>query len=108
MAEDMAHLIGRVGGDLERPHITQAAAVGDGAGAVDPSEGVVIGQRHDPHPTIGGQVSDLVGLAPAVADCRVHVEIDQHDAKSTGHLPGSRPQLISKVTDFLGFRVADE
>jgi len=36
------------------------------------------------------------------------VEIGQHDAKSTGHLPGSRPDLISKVTDFFRFAVGDE
>ena len=68
MAQDMAHLIGRIGGDLEGPHVTKTPSVGDGAGAADPVEGVVIGQRHDPHPTVGGQLGHLVRIAPAVAD----------------------------------------
>ena len=108
MAEDMAHLIGRVGGDLEGPHVTEAPAMRHRPGTVDAAEGVVIGQRHDPHPTVGGQVGHLVGVAPAVADCRVHVEIGQHDAQSSGRLPGSGRKLLSNVTDFLGFPVGDE
>ena len=94
---------------VEGPWLSaEAPAMRHRAGTVDAAEGVVIGQRHDPHPTVGGQVGHLVGVAPAVADCRVHVEIGQHDAQSSGRLPGSGLKLLSNVTDFLGFPVGDD
>ena len=108
MAQDMAHLIGRVGGDLEGSHITKAPSVGDRAGTVHPVEAVVIGQRHDSHPTVGGQVSHLVRVAPAVADSGMHVEIGQHALSLPATFGVPWPSWLSKVTDFFRFPVGDE
>jgi hypothetical protein len=78
VGEDMAHLVRRVGCDLEGGDITQPVAVGDGSGGIDAVDCIVVGQGHDSHATGGGKSGDLSGISPTVTDGRMHVEVGEH------------------------------
>jgi hypothetical protein len=84
MTEDVAHLVGREGGDLEGGYIPEAATVCHRSGPADAVKGVVVGKRHHSDAMVSGQVSHLVGIAPAVTHRGMHVEIGQHDHSLPG------------------------
>ena len=95
MREDMAHLVRRVGRDLQRRDVTQPTAMGDLAGPIDADHRVMVGQGHDADALVGGKIGHLIRVAPAVTGGGMHVEIDEHSAKSTEavwSLPRTHPR----------------
>ena len=113
VAEDVADLRVRVGGDLDPGHVAKPSRQGYRPGAHHAVKGVVVGQGHDPHTVVGGQGGDLVRVAPSVTHSGMHMEIDEHplSLRATPGAPlrellralcavGSGP--YPKVTVFLG------